>query len=459
MFMLMKPSSLGTTQPAAPTRDIYTVSRLNREAKALLEGNFPALWVEGEISNLSRPASGHMYFSLKDAGAQVRCALFRGNRRLLTAEPRDGLHVLARVRVSLYEGRGDFQLIVEYLEEAGEGALRRAFEILKQRLAQEGLFDPARKKPLPRLPKRIGLITSPTGAVLHDIVTTLRRRFPAIGIRLYPVPVQGAGAAEKIAAAIRLAGERKDCDVLILARGGGSLEDLRAFNEETVARALYTCPLPVVAAIGHETDFTIADFVADTRAPTPTAAAEMLSPDWREWSDALGQYAQRLEQLLRDRLQRAGQHIDWLSARLVHPRQRIALSRQRLQSLNLRLRLVQTGRRQAARVRLMELFTRLHRLSPAPRLRAWEQQRQHLRQRLQGGMRHALVSSNERLRHMAQTLHTLSPLATLDRGYAIVRQDDNTVIREARSVKRGEHVRAQLARGWLDCRVEDLHEE
>ncbi len=447
------------TPPATPGRDIYTVSRLNREAKALLEGSFPALWVEGEISNLSRPASGHMYFSLKDAGAQVRCALFRGSRASRGFEPRDGLHVLARARVSLYEGRGDFQLIVEYLEEAGEGALRRAFEVLKQRLAQEGLFESARKKPLPRLPKRIGLITSPSGAVLHDIVTTLRRRFPAIAVRLYPVPVQGAGAAEKIAAAIRLAGERKDCDALIVARGGGSLEDLWAFNEEAVARALYACPLPVVAAIGHETDFTIADFVADARAPTPTAAAEMLSPDWREWFGAFRQCAQRLEQLLQDRLQRANQHVDWLSARLIHPRQRIELFRQRLHGLSLRLQLVQAGQRQLAHVRLMELAARLHRLSPAPRLRALAQQRQHLRQRLQGGMRHALASANERLRHLAQTLHTLSPLATLDRGYAIVRQaDSGAVIREARAVKAGARVRAQLARGWLDCRVEESHE-
>ena len=460
MFLAMKPPHPDTTQPASPARDIYTVSRLNREVKALLEGNFPALWVEGEISNLSRPASGHMYFSLKDAGAQVRCALFRGSQRLLGFEPRDGLHVLARARVSLYEGRGDFQLIVEYLEEAGEGALRRAFEILKQRLAQEGLFDPERKKNLPRLPKRIGLITSPSGAVLHDIVTTLRRRFPAIAVRLYPVPVQGAGAAEKIATAIRLAGERKDCDALIVARGGGSLEDLWAFNEEIVARALHACPLPVVAAIGHETDFTIADFVADARAPTPTAAAEMLSPDWREWSGAFHQYAQRLEQLLRDRLQRASQHMDWLGTRLVHPRQRIELFRQRLHGLSLRLQLVQAGRRQAAHIRLMELSTRLQRLSPAPRLRALAQQRQHLRQRLQGGMRYVLASADERLRHLAQTLHTLSPLATLDRGYAIVRQaDSGAVIREARAVKAGARVRAQLARGWLDCRVEEPHEK
>ncbi len=459
MFLSMKPLSADITQPTPPTRDIYTVSRLNREAKALLEGSFPALWIEGEISNLSRPASGHMYFSLKDAGAQVRCALFRGSRRLLGFEPRDGVHVLARARVSLYEGRGDFQLIVEYLEEAGEGALRRAFEVLKQRLAQEGLFEAARKKPLPRLPRCIGLVTSPSGAVLHDIVTTLRRRFPAIAVRLYPVPVQGAGAADKIAATLRLAGERKDCDVLIVARGGGSLEDLWAFNEEIVARAIYACPLPIVAAIGHETDITIADFVADARAPTPTAAAEMLSPDWREWSGAFRQYAQRLEQLLRDRLQRANQHIDWLSARLVHPQQRIEIFHQRLHGLGLRLQLAQAGRLRHTQMRLMELSARLQRLSPAPRLRALEQQRQHLRQRLQSALRHTLASADEHLRHTAQTLHALSPLATLDRGYAIVRHGNNgAVIRDARTTQAGERVRAQLARGWLDCRVEESHE-
>ncbi|MGE5241377.1 MAG: exodeoxyribonuclease VII large subunit, partial [Bacteroidota bacterium] len=279
---------------ATPVRDIYTVARLNREARAMLEGGFPPLWIEGEISNLSRPASGHLYFSLKDAQAQVRCAFFRQYQRTRGAALKDGLHVLARARVSLYEGRGDFQLIVEYLEEAGEGALRRAFDALKLRLAQEGLFDAAHKKPLPRLPRRVGIITSTSGAVLHDILTTLKRRFPAIAILVHPVPVQGEGAAERIAAAIRVAGQRRDCDALILARGGGSLEDLWPFNEEIVARAIHACPVPIVSGVGHETDFTIADMAADARAPTPTAAAEMLSPDQQEW---LAQFA-RLENRL-----------------------------------------------------------------------------------------------------------------------------------------------------------------
>lgn len=454
----MTQSAFDLTSSAPPPRDIYTVSRLNREAKLLLEGGFPSIWVEGEISKPAFPPSGHVYFSLKDSQAVVRCALFRGSLRLSGAPPRDGMHVLARVRVSLYEGRGEFQLIVEHLEEAGEGALRRAFDQLKQRLAQEGLFDAAHKKPLPRLPRRIGLVTSASGAVLHDIVTTLKRRFPAIGVLLYPVPVQGAGAAEKIAAAIQLAGKRRDCDALIVARGGGSLEDLWAFNEEIVARAIYACPLPIVSAIGHETDITIADFVADARAPTPTAAAELLSPDWREWDAAFRRLAQRAAQRVRARLQQAAQHLDWLDARVVHPRHRIEMLRQRLHGLVLRLRLAQTARHRVLRGRLTELSTRLHRLSPALRVHAQWLQHRHLQQRLNTAARYLLETGRTRLRQLAQTLHALSPLATLDRGYAIVRAENGAVLRAAGAARPGERVQAQLARGTLDCRVEKIHE-
>lgn len=447
------------TPAAPPPRDIYTVSRLNHEAKLLLEGRFLSIWVEGEISRPAFPPSGHVYFSLKDDQAVVRCALFRGSQRLLGVEPRDGMHVLARARVSLYEGRGEFQLVVEYLEEAGEGALRRAFEQLKQRLAQEGLFDAAHKHPLPRLPRRIGVVTSPSGAVLHDIVTTLKRRFPAIAVLLYPVPVQGTGAAEKIAAAISLAGKRHDCDALIVARGGGSLEDLWAFNEETVARAIHACPLPIVSAIGHETDITIADFVADARAPTPTAAAELLSPDWREWDAAYRQLAARLSRHMHSRLQQAAQHLDWLGARLVHPRNRIELLHQRLHGLVLRLRLAQTARQRTLQMHMAELSARLHRLTPVPRVQAQLLQHRHLQQRLHAVARRTIETARERLLHLAQTLHALSPLATLDRGYAIVRSaDTNAVLRDARAVKPGERVRAQLAHGSLDCLVEKIRE-
>ncbi len=451
----MKPSS-----PAATTlRDIYTVSRLNREAKSLLEGGFPPIWIEGEISNLSRPASGHVYFSLKDAQAQVRCAFFRQHQRLIGITLKDGLHVLLRARVSLYEGRGDFQIIVEYLEEAGEGALRRAFDALKQKLSQEGLFDAARKKPLPRLPRRIGIVTSPSGAVLHDILTTLRRRFPAIAVLVYPVPVQGEGAAEKIAAAIRAANERHDCDVLIVARGGGSLEDLWAFNEEVVARAIHASRLPIVSGVGHETDFTIADMVADARAPTPTAAAEMLSPDRQEWLAHFARVEDRLVSALRARLRHHSQHLDWLGARLVHPRNRLAMLQQRLASLSQRMTLLQAAQLHQARARLQDMIARLHRHSPLPRLHAAALGNRHFHQRLVAAMRRRIERADGRLRQVMQTLHALSPLATLERGYAIVQiPATGAIVTQASSVKPGERVQTRLAQGYLDCLVEKTRE-
>jgi exodeoxyribonuclease VII large subunit len=441
-------------------REVYSVSRLNREAKALLEGSFPLIWVEGEISNLSRPTSGHLYFSLKDAQAQVRCALFRGNQRGLSVALRDGLQVLARARVSLYEGRGDFQLIVETLEEAGEGALRRAFELLKNRLAAEGLFDPAHKQPLPRLPRRIGVITSPSGAVLHDILTTLRRRFPAIPVRVYPVPVQGEGAAGKIAAAIRLAGARADCDALILARGGGSLEDLQAFNDELVARAIHACPIPLVCGVGHETDFTIADFVADARAPTPTAAAEMLSPNRTDWLAAFAGHERHLARLMRDHLQDRQQRLDYLGARLVHPRERLARLAERLATLRQRLQLARLHGHDRVRHTLIALHARLLRHSPLARLREQQLRSQHLRAQLVNAMRRTLERRRERAARGAHTLDTLSPLATLARGYAILEHPaSGAVVRTASDTQTGERLRARLARGTLDCRVEAVHDD
>ena len=439
-----------------PLRDIYSVSRLNREAKVLLEGSFPAIWIEGELSNLSRPASGHVYFSLKDGQAQVRCAFFRQHQRA-SVPLRDGLHILARARVSLYEGRGDFQLIVEYLEESGEGALKRAFEALKQRLNAEGLFDSSRKRPLPRLPRRIGLVTSPSGAVPHDVVTTLRRRFPAIGVLLYPVPVQGEGAGEKIAAAIRLAGERRDCDVLIVARGGGSLEDLWAFNEEIVARAIGGCPIPIVSGVGHEVDFTIADFVADARAPTPTAAAEMLSPHQDEWITAFANLEQRLQRHMRQRFHQASQHLDWLAARLVHPRQRITLMHERLAALS---RHVRTGMRAliaAARARQHSLEARLRLASPLARLGAARVSHAHIDRRLRLAITQQLRHRQELLHEQAARLNTLSPLGTLARGYAIVRKA-GTIVREVTGIEPGDRIEARVARGEIECIVASRRE-
>jgi len=445
------------SQSAVTERDIYSVTRLNREARALLEGSFPPIWIEGEISNLSRPASGHVYFSLKDGQAQVRCAFFRQYRRSGATALRDGLHVLARARVSLYEGRGDFQLIVEYLEEAGEGALKRAFELLKQRLGAEGLFESARKRPVPRLPRRIGMITSPSGAVLHDVVTTLRRRFPAIALLLYPVPVQGEGAAEKIAGAIRLAGARRDCDVLIVARGGGSLEDLWAFNEEVVARAIFDSPIPIVTGIGHEVDFTIADFVADARAPTPTAAAELLSPHQEEWLAAYANIGQRLIRNMRQRLEHASQHIDWLVARLVHPRQRIALLRGRLQASRRHLVVSVRARLAADRAHGHILESRLRASSPAARLRAASVNGSHLHRRLRLAINRQLRHTHERLHEHAARLNTLSPLGTLARGYAIVRKA-GVIVRDVSGIAPGDKIEARVASGELRCIVESCHE-
>ncbi|MDG4594139.1 MAG: exodeoxyribonuclease VII large subunit [Candidatus Contendobacter sp.] len=394
-----------------PDRDIYTVSRLNQDVRALLEGEFPSLWVEGEVSNLSRPSSGHFYFSLKDAKAQIRCALFQNRAFLFRDCPRNGQQVLVRGRVSLYEPRGDFQLIVEYVEEAGAGALRRAYDALRLKLEREGLFAPEHKRPLPRFPRRIGVITSPTGAAIRDVLTTLRRRCPSLPVLLYPVPVQGDGAAQEIARAIRRASERRDCAVLLLARGGGSLEDLQAFNQETVARAVFDCAIPLVTGIGHEIDVTIADFVADLRAATPTAAAELASPDRLEWL--------RQVRLLEERLDRA------LQRRLAHQNQRLA-----------------------------ELTRRLDRVQPRRRLRDRAQRLDELDQRLRVAARQCLASAAQRLSGLSGQIHALSPLATLDRGYAIVRRPaDGAILRRADAVRVGDVVEALLSHGRLRCTV------
>ncbi|NNG14391.1 MAG: exodeoxyribonuclease VII large subunit, partial [Gammaproteobacteria bacterium] len=277
-----------------PQRQVFSVSELSGAARELLEDNFPLIWVEGEISNLAQPASGHIYFSLKDPSAQLRCAMFRMKRRLLDFDPENGQQVLVRAKVSLYEARGDFQLIIEHMEEAGDGALRREYEAMKRRLRNEGLFEAAHKQAIPELPKQIGVLTSPTGAAIRDILSVLKRRFPSIPILIYPVPVQGQGATKKIAQAIELANIRRECDVLLLSRGGGSLEDLWAFNEELLAHAIFKSEIPIVSAVGHEVDFTIADFVADVRAATPSAAAELLSPDRQEWLARLNSLQRRL---------------------------------------------------------------------------------------------------------------------------------------------------------------------
>ena len=316
-----------------PFTEIYSVSQLNREVRELLETGFPLLWLEGEISNFKRPSSGHCYFSLKDAAAQVRCAMFRMRSSLLNFTPQDGMHVLVRARVSLYEDRGDFQLIIEHMEETGSGALRRAFEALKKRLADEGLFDATGKKSLPSFPTRIGVVTSPTGAAIRDILTVLKRRAPHISVIIYPTQVQGADAAPQIVAALNYANQRNECDILMVARGGGSLEDLWPFNEEIVARAIYASTIPIISGVGHEIDFTIADFVADHRAATPSAAAELASPNQQDWLQKLEILKNRLKHFVAVELRHFNTLLNSLHKQLQHPGKRILDQAQRLDYL------------------------------------------------------------------------------------------------------------------------------
>ncbi len=444
-----------------PERDVYTVSRLNREARILLERGLPPLWIEGEISNLSRPSSGHWYFSLKDANAQVRCAMFKTKNLLSRCNPCDGLHVLVRGRISLYEPRGEYQLIADHIEEAGEGELRRRFELLKAKLQREGLCAEERKRALPVLPRRIGVVTSPTGAAIRDILHILARRFPAIPVVIYPAQVQGFGSAEQIASAIRLASGRSECDVLIVARGGGSLEDLWSFNEERVARALAACAIPTVTGIGHEVDFTIADFVADRRAPTPSGAAEIVVPDCREIDDRFRLMGRRLTGAIERLLQQRGSTFTWLQGRLAqcHPGVRLRHQAQRLDDFEQRLKFALVRKLEACTARLNHQHVHLLRLSPRARLREAGHRMSHLQTRLQGVMRERLTEARVRAEVAARALNAVSPLATLDRGYAIVtRVADGKLIRAAGEVQSGDVIDARVHHGRLRAVVQDREE-
>jgi len=400
----------------AEQRDVYTVGRLNREARLILESGLAALWIEGEISNFSCPASGHWYFTLKDREAQIRCAMFRTRNTITGFRPRDGQQVLLRGRVSLYEPRGDYQLIAERMEDAGEGALRREFERLKAKLAAEGLFDPAIKRPLPLMPQRIAVVTSPTGAAIRDVVHILARRFPPAAVLIYPTPVQGAAATESIVAAIDAVSARGECDVLILARGGGSIEDLWCFNDERVARAIRRCSVPVVTGIGHEIDFTIADFAADVRAPTPSGAAELVVPDRRALLSTVADFARRIERTLALHLSRSLESHRQLAARLqrAHPGARLGQQAQRLDEVDLRLRA------------------------------AWDSW---------------LLRSTGRLQLAQRGLQSVSPLATLERGYAIVTNAAGAAVIDASQLHDREEVQLRFARGSATANVASIRKE
>lgn len=442
-------------------RPVYTVSGLNAEVRDLLHHGFPLLWVEGELSNLARPGSGHWYFTLKDERAQVRCAMFRSRNKLVNFQPEDGGQVVVRAKVGLYEPRGAYQLIVEHMEPTGDGALRRAFEQLKNRLEQEGLFAPEHKKALPPVPRRIGVITSGTGAALRDVISVLTRRFPLGDVLVLPVPVQGTASAPALVDALERAPRETDCDVLILTRGGGSLEDLWSFNEESVARAVHACPLPVVSAVGHEVDFTIADFVADVRAPTPSAAAEVVSPDQEEWQNRLAALTSALQQHQQRRLTQCAQQLNTLQKRLnlMHPGRRLQDRMQRLDEMETRLRRAASQNQAALSQHVQQIGSRLRSAGPARRIAATETQRKQLHRRLLGAQRQQLERAQARLGLASRSLNTVSPLATLGRGYAIAQDSAGKIVRDAGNLATGDELRLRLHHGEADCHVTTIRPE
>jgi exodeoxyribonuclease VII large subunit len=437
-------------------RVTLSISQLNAEVGQLLARGFPALWVEGEISNFVRASSGHLYLTLKDANAQVRCAMFKGRASTLKLMPKNGLKVLVRGKVGLYEPRGEYQFIIEHLEDAGEGALQRQFEELKRKLQAQGLFAEEHKQPLPTFPRCIGVITSPTGAAIRDILNVLKRRCPQIPVMVYPVAVQGEGSREQIVRAIRQADQEQRCEVLILARGGGSIEDLWSFNEEVVAHAIYACTLPIISGVGHEIDFTIADFVADIRAPTPSAAAELVSPDMA----ALQAYVQRLAFQLQRHQQRRWQvlseHLRRLQQRLANqrPTQRLQQKAQRLDELEIRLQAALQRRLQRQQDHLGNLAARLHTQSPLRQIRQQQAQLVRRQQYLRLLIQQRLDKARDSLQMQAGQLQALSPLATLERGYGIVRQvETGQVIRSTAPLRLGQSVATQLKDGSFESIV------
>jgi exodeoxyribonuclease VII large subunit len=440
----------------SPQREVLTVSQLNRRARQLLETHLPLLWIEGEISNLSRPSSGHWYFTLKDAQAQIRCAMFRNRNMRVREAPQQGQKILVRARVSLYEGRGDYQLIVEHMEEAGFGALQRAYEELKHRLYQQGLFAAELKKPLPNLPNHIGVVTSPSGAAIRDIVTVLQRRFPSIPVSVFPVAVQGQDAAPQICQALDTANRLSACDVLILGRGGGSLEDLWPFNEESVAHAIANSRIPVISAVGHEVDITISDYVADMRAATPSAAAELATPDGNDMLQTFCGMEVLLEESAARQLQQLKQGLDSLRARLRHPGEKLQNQNQQLDHLEARLIQAINQQLQTANFKLENLQTRQSHLHPEMPIQQAQDRVQRLYKRLQTNTNNQLQMQRQRLTKTVELLDTVSPLNTLKRGYAIAADSQGNVIRNSQEVQVGDTVTTKLGEGELDCRVETV---
>ncbi len=437
-------------------REVITVSQLNQRARLLLEDVFPQIWVEGELSNVARPASGHVYFTLKDAKAQVRCAIFKQQASRVRELLRDGLLVRVRGRVSLYEGRGDYQMILDSIEAAGDGALRLAFEALKASLQAEGLFEQKIKRNLPKYPQRIAVVTSPSGAVLHDIVSVFTRRAPHVHLTLIPTAVQGREATAQIVRALSLA-DAGQYDAMILARGGGSLEDLWCFNEEAVARAIALCQTPIISAIGHETDVSISDFVADVRAPTPSAAAELLAPDRAELLLQLQGSERRLSLRVNETFKRKRMQLQHLRQRLRHPRERLQQHSQRLDDLSMRMQRAMQSQLQRSQQQLTHANLRFKAQDPHSALIIQRQHISDLEQRLLRASEHALQQAKHRLHSLMQTLHVVSPLATLERGYSILSSDNEQhIIKSVQGIQPAQTLKARLADGYLTLHVESI---
>ena len=438
-----------------PTTPILAVSAFNRLVQQTLASTIPLTWVAGEISNLTRAASGHWYFSLKDATAQVRCVMFRGRNQYVDWQPENGMQVEVRATPGLYEPRGEFQLQVDTLRRAGLGMLFEAFERLKRQLEQEGLFDDTRKRAIPAMPRRIGIITSPQTAALRDVLTTLKRKMPGLPVILYPCQVQGTAAAVQIVAALNTAYQRAECDVLIICRGGGSIEDLWSFNDESVARTVAASPIPIISGVGHETDFTITDFVADLRAPTPTAAAALASPDRNQLLQSLDMLQARLTRQLRHRLFQQQQQLTHLTQRLIHPGKKLDTQQAQLNHLASRLRHAYQSVSQQRIWRHRQLAQRLRHQLPAPGI--YIQALQQQQSRLQLAMRHQLTRRLTALERIDSHLKHLSPTAVLARGYSLVRNKQGDIIRSTVQISVHEELSIHFASDSADVQVRKLH--
>ncbi|EBS1107829.1 exodeoxyribonuclease VII large subunit [Salmonella enterica subsp. enterica serovar Eingedi] len=443
---------------SSQTSSIFTVSRLNQTVRLLLEHEMGQVWISGEISNFTQPASGHWYFTLKDDTAQVRCAMFRNSNRRVTFRPQHGQQVLVRANITLYEPRGDYQIIAESMQPAGEGLLQQKYEQLKAKLQAEGLFDQQHKQPLPSPARCVGVITSKTGAALHDILHVLKRRDPSLPVMIYPTAVQGDDAPTQIVRAIELANKRNECDVLIVGRGGGSLEDLWSFNDERVARAIFASRIPVVSAVGHETDVTIADFVADLRAPTPSAAAEIISRNQQELLRQLQNGQQRLEMAMDYFIANRNRRFTQLHHRLQqqHPQLRLARQQTALERLRQRMNFALDNRVKRAAQRQQRAMQRLNQQNPQPRILRAQTRVQQLEYRLAQNLRARLSTTRERFGNAVTHLEAVSPLSTLARGYSVTTTSDGKILKQVRQTTVGESLTTRLKDGWVVSQIQTV---